>query len=63
MQKKSHKIIALVAFIAIILGTGYVIYQYKLKGRKSLRKGGYRTDYNPRYVDSMVRAKQKQKHD
>jgi hypothetical protein len=60
MQKKSHKIIALVAFITIILGTGYVIYQNKLKGRKSLRKGGYRTDYNPRYVDSMVRAKQKE---
>lgn len=60
MQKKSHKITALIVFIFIILGTGFVFYQYKLKGRKSLRKGGYRTDYNPRYVDSMVRAKQKQ---
>ena len=60
MQKKSHKIIALILFIAIILGTGFVMYHYKLKGRKSLRKGGYRTDYNPRYVDSMVRAKKKQ---
>jgi hypothetical protein len=63
MQKKSHKIIALILFIAVILGTGFVMYHYKLKGRKSLRKGGYRTDYNPRYVDSMVRAKKKQSRD
>lgn len=63
MQKKSHKIVALIVFITIILGTGFVIYHYKLKGRKSLRKGGYRTDYNPRYVDSMVRAKKKQSRD
>ena len=46
MQKKSHKIIALILFIAIILGTGFVMYHYKLKGRKSLRKGGSQNNGN-----------------
>jgi hypothetical protein len=61
MKQKSVKIAVAVAFILLILGVGFTFYKVKLKDRKTVKKQGYRTNYNPSYIDSMVRAKRKKK--
>lgn len=60
MKSKRIKLIIVIAFILLILGMGALFYQMKIKGRKTVRKQGYRTEYNPVYLDSMVRARKKQ---
>lgn len=57
MKNKSIKLIIAIAFIAMILGMGALFYQIKIKGHKTVKKQGYRTEYNPSYLDSMVRAR------
>lgn len=57
MQSKKVKIAVLMIFLAIVLGFGALFYFMKIKGHSVVRKKGYRTEYNPVYVDSMVRAK------
>lgn len=61
MKQKSIKVAIATGFILLVLGVGFAFYQVKLKNRKVVKKQGYRTNYNPSYIDSMVRAKRKKK--
>jgi Tfp pilus assembly protein PilO len=59
MKQKKVKIVIALGFIFLILGVGFAFYRAKLQNRKTVKKQGYRTHYNPSYIDSMVRAKRK----
>jgi hypothetical protein len=59
MNKKSHKLIAFAIFLIIVLGSGSFFFNQKIKNHKTIKKAQYRTLYNPRYLDSMVRAKKR----
>ena len=61
MNQKKIKIVVAIGFIAMVLAVGYGFYKIKLQNRKVVKKQGYRTHYNPSYIDSMVRAKTKKK--
>ena len=54
MQSPKKKLLVALLFVAIILSAGYALYFSKLKGRKSIKTHGVKTDFNPSYVDSIV---------
>jgi hypothetical protein len=57
MESKKQKLIMLIVFVAIIIGGGGVMYLWKLKGNKTIRTKGYRTQFNPAFMDSVIESK------
>ena len=57
MNPQKKKIIAFVVFLIVIIGGGFLLTTRI--NRNGIQKTGYKTEYNPNYVDSMVRAKNK----
>lgn len=57
MNSKKAKLIAAVIFLIIVIGGGYLLSTRIQK--HSIRKTGVKTEFNPVYIDSMVRAKNK----
>lgn len=54
MESKKTKLIFLIVFICIILGSGMVMYRWKIKGARPVKTEGYRTRFNPTYLDSVI---------
>lgn len=47
----------LIVFVAIIIGGGGVMYLWKIKGNKTIKTKGYRTQFNPAFMDSVIESK------
>ena len=59
MRSRKIKIIVFILFIVVVIGGGFYL-STKIQ-RNRIQKTGYKTNYNPNYIDSAVRAKNKHK--
>lgn len=57
MKSQKTKLIIFICFLILVLGGGYLISRKISKN--AIKKTGYKTQYNPNYIDSAVRAKSK----
>lgn len=58
MNSQKKKLLVVFIFVTVVIGGGYLLSTFI--GRNSIKKLGYKTQHNPTYIDSMVRAKKKQ---
>lgn len=57
LNSQRKKLILLVLFLTVVLAGGY---WFSLKiNRNKVKKTGFKTEFNPSYIDSMVQAKKK----
>jgi hypothetical protein len=57
MKSNKAKILVFIIFLVLVVGGGFLL---SMKIRKNaIQKTGFRTNHNPNYIDSMVRAKKK----
>ncbi len=59
MQSTKKKLIIAIAFISIIMIVGVVMYFTFIHGKKPIKATGYKTHYNPRFIDSVKDIKKK----
>lgn len=57
MKSKKTKLLVLLIFLLLVLGGGFLISRNI--SRNAIKKTGVKTDFNPGYIDSAVRAKSK----
>ncbi|MCC7298327.1 MAG: hypothetical protein IT244_08345 [Bacteroidia bacterium] len=55
MKNPKIKLVVFIVFLLLVIGGGYGLST--LIGRNSIKKTGFKTEHNPNYIDSMVRAK------
>lgn len=60
MNNSKSKLIILFIFLALIIGGGYLLS--RRINRNGVKKTGFKTEYNPNYIDSAVRAKSKKEN-
>lgn len=56
MNSSRKKLLILFLFLFFLLGGGYILSR-KIN-RNGIKKTGYRTEHNPNYIDSAIKAKE-----
>lgn len=59
MKPRKLKLIVFLVFLFLVIAGGY--YFSTLINKNAIKKTGYKTEHNPGYIDSMVRAKKSDK--